>query len=83
MQGLQNERGQTVAHICRIKFERPSKVEWVTNVRMLAHPRCLVFGLQEQGNSRQMLRDPRGCTGGTHEVDEEDLLQGIGVWVAA
>jgi hypothetical protein len=66
-----------------MKFERPSKVEWVTNVQTLAHPRCLLFGLQEQGKPHQMLRDPRRCKGGTHEVDEEDSLQGIGVWVTA
>ncbi len=70
-------------HICRIKFERQSKVEWVTNVQMLAHPRCLLFRLQEHGKPHQMLRDTRGCKGGTHEVDEEDLPQKIRVWVAA
>ena len=69
-------------HTCRIKFERLSKDEWVTNVRTLAYPRCLPFGLQEQGKPHQMLSDPRRCKGGTCEVDEECLPQGIGVWVA-
>jgi hypothetical protein len=43
---------------------------------MLAHPRCLLFRLQEHGKTHQMLRDTRGCKGGTHEVDEE----GFGSW---
>jgi hypothetical protein len=30
-----------------------------------------------------MLRDPGGCEAGTHAVDEEGPLRGIGVWVAA
>ncbi len=60
-------------HLCRGKFDRPSKVEWVTNVQMLAHPRFLLFGLQEQDKSRPMLGDPRRCKAGTHAVDEEGL----------
>ncbi len=70
-------------HLCRGKFERPSKVEWVTNVQALAHPRFLLIGFQEQGKSHPMLGDPRRCKGGTHAVDEESLPQEIGVWVAA
>ncbi len=37
-------------HICRIKFERPSKVEWVTNVQRLAHPRCLLFNCKNKAS---------------------------------
>ncbi len=60
-------------HLCRGKFDRPSKVEWVTNVRLLAHPRFLLFELQEQDKSRPMLGDPCKCKAGTHAVDEEGL----------
>ena len=70
-------------HLCRGKFEGLSKVEWVTNAQMLAYPRFLLFGLQEQGKSRPMLGDPRRCKEGTHVVDEGGSLQGIGVPVAA
>jgi hypothetical protein len=49
------------------------RVEWVTNVRMLAHLRFLLFGLQEQDKSHPMLGDPRRCKAGTHAVDEEGL----------
>ncbi len=58
-------------HLCRGKFERPIKVEWVTIVQMLTHPRFLLFGLQEQGKSHPMLGDPCRCKGGTHAVDEK------------
>ncbi len=71
---LQNERRRMVEHLCRGKFDRLSKVEWVTNVRMLAHPRFLLFGLQEQDKSCPMLGDPHRCKAGTHAVDEEGSL---------
>jgi hypothetical protein len=63
-----------VEHLCRGKFDRPSKVEWVTNVQMLAHLRFLLLGLQEQDKSRPMLGDPRRCKAGTHAVDEKGSL---------
>jgi hypothetical protein len=58
---LQSERGRTVEHHCRGKFDRPSTLEWVTNVWTLAHPRFLLFGLQEQVKSRPMLGEPCRC----------------------
>jgi hypothetical protein len=45
MHGLQDEGRRTVEHLCRGKFGRPSKIEWDIHVRMLAHPRPLIFGL--------------------------------------
>ncbi len=70
-------------HLCRGKFDRSSKVEWVTNVWTLANPRFSLLRLQEQVKSCLMLGDPRRCKAGTHAVDEEGLPQEIGVWVAA
>jgi hypothetical protein len=52
-------------------LHRLNKVDWNTNVRLLANPRFLLFGLQEQDKSRPMLRDPHRCKAGTHAMDEE------------
>ena len=55
----------------------------VANVRTLAYPRLLFFGLQEQGQSRKVFGDPWRREGGTPEMDEEGSMGGIGIRVTA
>ncbi len=50
---------------------------------MLAYPWLLLLGLQAQGQSREVFRDPYRDKGGTSEMDEEGLSGGIGVRAAA
>ncbi len=55
----------------------------LANVRTLAYPRLLFFGLQEQDQSHEVFGDPWIGEGGTPEMDEEGSAGGIGVRVAA
>ncbi len=61
----------------------PCAAKRFANVRMLAYPQLLFFGLQEQGQSREVFGDPWRCEGGTPEMNEEGSTGGIGVRVAA
>jgi hypothetical protein len=61
----------------------PCAAKRLANVRTLAYLWILFFGLQEQDQSCEVFGDPWIREGGTPEMDEEGLMGGIGVRVAA